>query len=153
MTRERSNEEILKRKHQLEYIFERMKRRSIRSDLAEHLYLNDIVLYNAIVSYFHDVDRHKEFHGSVLVDEVKQAAYLIKWIAKLRPIYFDVKLLNPSYNVLYANEIFAIRSGFSYLGVKPTTLPTKVHKEAHYTLRYRSVDERYLMLWLTHLVS
>ena len=48
--------------------------------------MNRIVMHNVVVSYFHDVDRHKDFHGTERVDQIKQAAFAIKWIAKLRRI-------------------------------------------------------------------
>lgn len=152
MNRER-NTKTNKRMHWFEHVFGEVKDKVRGSGQDEHLHLNGIILFNAIESYFDDVERHKAYHGSALVDKVKQAAYTIKWIAKLRPIYFDVDLLHPNRTVMYANEIFALRCGFLLLGVKTSTLPIKVYKEALYTLRYRSVDERYLMLWLTHLVS
>ena len=97
-------EKIATRQELLEQVFCELKN-GLGADF-EHLAINRVVLYNVVVSYFDDVDRHKDFHGTVLVDEAKQAAYTIKWIAKLRPIQFDCDVEATSQSVLYVKRDF-----------------------------------------------
>ena len=117
----------------------------------DHLEVNDVVLHNVVVSYFHDVDRHKEFHGTELVDETKQGAFTMKWIVKLRPIQFQLPAADVTKNILYVNEIFAVRCGLAFMQVAPNVLPDRLYADLLYTLRNRPIDERMLFLWLTTL--
>ena len=79
-------EKIAKRQALLEEVFVGL-REHLGSDF-KRLQVNRIILHDVVVSYFHDVKRHKDFHGFRLVDETKQAAFTMKWIAKLRPVQF-----------------------------------------------------------------
>ena len=117
----------------------------------EHLDLNRIVLHNIVVSYFDDVNRHKDFHGTDRVDDVKQAAFTMKWIAKLRPIQFSCEESEVSQQILFINEIFAVRCGLSFMKISPSNLPDQLYEDLLYTLRYRHMDERMLFVWLSTL--
>ena len=117
----------------------------------DHLELNIAVLHNVVVSYFHDVERHKEFHGTDLVDETKQGAFTMKWISKLRPIQFSCSVEDVSKDILYINEAFAVRSGLAFLRISPDVLPPRLYGDLLYTLRNRPVDDRMLLLWLATL--
>ena len=119
--------------------------------IFQYLQMNRIVLHNVVVSYFHDVDRHKAFHGTKLIDEVKQGAYTMKWVTMLRPIQFDCEDQEASQDVLYINEIYAIRCGLSFMKISPDELPEPIYFELLYTLRNRAIDERMLFVWLTTL--
>ena len=140
---------VAKRQELLHGIFSGL-RAHVGSDF-EHLEVNDVVLHNVVVSYFHDVDRHKHFHDTKLVDDTKQGAYTMKWIAKLRPIQFSCPAERVTTNLLYVNEIFAVRSGLAFMSVSPDMLPEQLFADLLYTLRHRSVDDRMLFLWLATL--
>ena len=43
-----------------------------------NLRMNRAILCIVVKSYFDDVDRHKRYHGSPLVDPIKQAGFTIK---------------------------------------------------------------------------
>ncbi|MDE0423047.1 MAG: hypothetical protein OXK76_19445 [Gammaproteobacteria bacterium] len=116
-----------------------------------NLELNRVVLFNVVVSYFHDVDRHKDFHGSERVDEAKQAAFTIKWISKLRPIQFTCEVEDASQSILFINEMFAVRCGLAFMKLSPAILPRQLYDDLLYALRYRPVDERMLFVWLATL--
>ena len=143
---------VAKRQDLLESIFA-----GLRQHLGqgfEHLQINRVVLFNVVVSYFDDVNRHKHFHGTERIDPTKQAAYTMKWIAKLRPIQFS--LPNPddaTKEILYINEIFAVRCGLAFMELTPQDLPDVIYVDALYTIRYRHLDERLLILWLATLQS
>ena len=140
---------IAKRQNLLESIFSGLQDH-LGSDFA-HIELNSIVLHNVVVSYFDDVDRHKDYHVTTRVDEVKQAAYTIKWIAKLRPIQFSCPEDVVSKPLLYVNEVFAMRGGMAFLRISPDVLPELLYDDMLYTLRYRHIDERMLIVWLSTL--
>ena len=142
---------IAKRQELLEQIFAGLA--SVPDLDFAHLELNRVVLFNVVVSYFHDVDRHKDFHGSERVDKAKQAAFTIKWISKLRPIQFTCKVEEASQSILYVNEMFAVRCGLAFMQLSPSALPRQLFDDVLYALRYRPVDERMLFVWLTTLVE
>ena len=142
-------EKIARRQNLLELTFSGL-REHLGSDF-EHIELNRAILHNVVQSYFHDVNRHKNFHGTERVDEVKQAAYTMKWIAKLRPVQFSCPEDVVSKPLLYVNEIFAMRGGMSFMKISPYILPESLYTEMLYTLRYRHIDERMLIVWLSTL--
>ena len=116
-----------------------------------HLRINRPILSIVAKSYFIDVDRHKSYHGSKLVDEVKQAGFTIKWLAKLRPIQFDSDETETTGELLYINEIFAVRAGLAFMQRSPNEVPEEIYADLLYTLHYRHVDERMLFIWLATL--
>ena len=141
--------QILKRMGLIAAEFHKFRKKLMATNPQGQAELNEATLYNVVESYFEDVERHKDYHQSTRIDKPKQAAFTIKWISKLRPIQFNHELRKPSKNMLYANELFALRCGFLFLGLKVQVLPERVYEEALYTLRYRAADERLLLLWLT----
>lgn len=142
-------EKIARRQNLLELTFSGL-REHLGSDI-EYIELNRAILHNVVQSYFHDVNRHKNFHGTERVDEVKQAAYTMKWIAKLRPVQFNCPEDVVSKPILYVNEVFAIRGGMAFMKISPDILPEPLYGDMLYTLRYRSIDERILFVWLATL--
>ena len=116
-----------------------------------HLRMNRAILSIVVKSYFDDVNRHKHYHGSPRVDEVKQASFTIKWIAKLRPIQFDCDEAETTRELLYINEIFAVRVGLAFMQRSPDEVPKEIYADLLYTLHYRHVDERMLFIWLATL--
>ena len=142
-------ERIASRQELLELIF-----RGVQEHLdpsTKHLEVNRTVLHNVVVSYFDDVDRHKDYHGTDRVDNEKQAAYTIKWIAKLRPIQFRCAEEDVYRELLYINEIYALRCGLSFMEITPAILPRRLYDDFLYTLRYRHIDERMLLIWIATL--
>ena len=117
----------------------------------EHLRVNKPVLCIVVKSYFDDVHRHKTYHGSQRIDEVKQAGFTIKWIAKLRPIQFDCTDTETTKELLYINEIFSLRCGLMFMNLSPQEIPMDVYADLLYTLHYRYIDERMLFVWLATL--
>ena len=98
-----------------------------------------------------DVDRHKQYHGSPRVDKTKQAGFTMKWIAKLRPIQFDCDDAEITRELLYINEIFAVRAGLAFMKRSPDQVPEDIYADLLYTLHYRHIDERMLFIWLATL--
>lgn len=140
---------VATRQELLEQVFDGLKAHI--GDDFDHLELNRVVLYNVVVSYFRDVDRHKEFHQTALVEQTKQAAFTIKWLAKLRPVQFRSSTEDVTQTMLYVNEVFAVRCGLAFMQISPDVLPQPLYDEILYTLRYRHIDERMLLVWLATL--
>jgi hypothetical protein len=49
------------------------------------------ILLNVVSSYFYDKERHNDFHGSNQPNAFKKAAFLCKWISKLKPFRVIIK--------------------------------------------------------------
>lgn len=128
----------------LENIFNDFKH---NSHVGPYIELDDYALYSAVVSYFEDVERYKQFHRITLINSVKCAGFTIKWIAKFRPVRFDYQA-NMPVELQYSNEFYALRCGLSFMRLGPRTIPPELLKDVLYTLRNRSVDERLLFIWL-----
>jgi hypothetical protein len=102
------------RKDTLRSIFEDFLNQQ-RKDIREFVYLNDALLYAAVCSYYHDVHRYKEYSGSEWINNYKQAAYTIKWIAKFRPIQIKEYAGEYSKALLDINLSFAISCAFVFM--------------------------------------
>jgi hypothetical protein len=81
-------------------------------------------LQNVIYSYIYDVERYKNFHGSPHPNDIKKAAFFIKWIVKISPFYVGIKdstayskksyeLIAPIVNSIFAIKLFTIITGIS----------------------------------------
>lgn len=120
----------------------------------KELNLNLSILRYLVNSYFHDVRRYKDFHGKgSLINEWKKGGFTIKWILKLRPVQFDVEPKQVNAKMLYANEIFALHSGFSLaeIDIKNNVVKKMLNEsmdEILYTFKFRPIDEGQLFLWL-----
>lgn len=71
----------------------------------EDIILNERVLMHAILDYFTDITRLKEFHDIELINKDKIIAYEISWFLKRKPI----QVLHPEReDLVYINEKFAL---------------------------------------------
>lgn len=120
------------------------------------LRFDHLVMLNVAHSAMDDIWRYKSYHlrdPDMRSDAVKRAAFLTKWITRLRPIYFARILsagdpeaaFDKKDTTLLANEGFAVH-------ISLTTLATEMGKDeivleqdffAHflYDLYYRSLSE------------
>ena len=146
---EEADKRVMQRLLLLEQTFENF-RQEFGADF-QHARMNRAILCIVVKSYFDDVDRHKSYHGSERIDEVKQAGFTIKWLSKLRPLQFDCEESETTNQLLYVNEIFAVRCGLMFMKVSPDSIPDNIYADVLYTLHYRNIDERMLFVWLTTL--
>lgn len=113
---------------------------------AGRIILNYRILKEALGHYICDMDRLTSFRGMPYSDEHKKAAYLIKWIAKCKPIHMVVTQsqtnADPAYSVgeALANELYAVWLGFTELSVPPADIPQHYTKNLIYLLHYHSID-------------
>ena len=124
----------------IEKIFKILCEKSYTAKDANHIYLNKYILQHAIESYFCDLYRLTIFRG-ITADYHKQAAFLIKWIVKLRPVQTHADVVNPSLPVLLCNEFLAITVGLVAL-FRSTAHPMQVVKQ--------EADYIYHLVYLLH---
>lgn len=136
-------------------------------------YVDDVRLKHAVYSYFMDIIRHKEFHfngtgtgdepvsvhgdrsdGGKYIDTNKQAAYMVKWLLKTKPISI---MICPETNkawlevielaarqkdlIIYTNEMFALIYATGVLGVNPMKIDNSYKERLIYQLHYRPFEE------------
>jgi len=134
-------------------------------DTQDSIYINLVLLKSAIISYYNDIYRYKDFSGSKLANKFKQAAYTIKWLVRFRPIQILEKR-HISEEIFDINITFALICGFSFLDPKMVDLimtnklkvdlmnKTKKEEEKEksfydkliYDLRYRHLSGKKLLL-------
>lgn len=131
-----NRERIESRIHIVHVVFRSIARRwpGIRIDLY--------MLRHCVESYYYDVERMKSFHFIEFADEHKRAAYTMKWICRLRPVYFDSDKNRAKSSVL-ANEALAIALARRFLSLKKP-FEEKFMLHLLYSLHFRSPDEDWL---------
>ena len=115
----------------IEQIFKRLCEKSFSPEDASNIYLNKYVLQHAVESYYCDLYRLTIFRG-IRADYHKQAAFLIKWIVKLRPVQIHADVQNPRLPVLLCNEYLAVTVGLVVLFRSITDSAKVVIDEADY---------------------
>ena len=126
------------------YIYEQIYKLYVEpSWFANHLSLE--ITRHCVDNYFIDVERIKDFHGSKRINRHRQAAYTMKWIAKLRPVQLTVghSITEAS---MFINEIFAIQLGFHYFKKPLNKLDPTILYDLLYDLHFRSFDGEVLTL-------
>lgn len=98
-------------------------------------------LYQAVESYYLDLERLKSAHNITLEDEHKQAAFMIKWLVKLRPVQYPAIRVDVGKKRALANEILALHVAFTFLRVKPGLVPAPLYDNLLYFLHYRYADD------------
>jgi hypothetical protein len=78
------------------------------------------LLHEAVASAYCDICRLTVFRGIKHADIHKQAAFLVKWIAKLRPIH--VRNYPSGSALQYINEAFAVTIALTIMAIHPNKL-------------------------------
>lgn len=146
------DEKVRRRMYLIERAFEHWCERQ-KSRGSEGFEVSRPILRVAVVSYFHDIERMKKFHRIEHADEIKQAAYTIKWITQLRPFGFQRAEDEVSDMHLVVNEHMAWRVALCFLGVIPEEVPPRLFQLMLYSARYRIVDENALLMFCEALCS
>lgn len=117
-----------------------------------NIYLCERTLHQVVVSYYYDVCRYKWFHSTDRIDGRKQAAFLVKWISKLRPV-----VLSPAeeygFFEYFANEVLALKAGLACAEINIETLDDPIVLLTIYSLKYRYMTEGGWILWFETLFS
>jgi hypothetical protein len=114
-----------------------------------HVILVRSVLFQAYISYVLDLDRHAQFHNLKLAAEHKHAAFIFKWISRLRPVQpKDTGRMEPLGCELEANGRFALACALLKLdatcdAIPPTEgFPAEGYLAKHliYASTYRDIE-------------
>lgn len=128
----------------------------VSAQAREAICLNRAILSGVVRSYFDDIERFKDYTKSQRADRHKQAAYTIKWIAKLKPIQIkiggesDEIYQNISQEVIEINARFAVYVGI-VLFLDERIIPLmseKVFNHLIYAAMFRDISGRQLALTL-----
>jgi hypothetical protein len=112
-----------------------------------------------IESWIDDLEKYCLYHN-IVPDEYKLAAFMMKWVSRLKPIPLSLGIHSDGYcqgpklhRAEYAgiNEIFAMQLGFARLKIDYrqvcATYP-KIVSELFYHLYYRGPDPKHLYITL-----
>lgn len=131
--------------------------------------VNEARLKHAVFSYFIDVIRYKEFHfspdldkdeesvhadsslGGKYVDINKQAAYMIKWLLKAKPISIELSVtadrsrlvITPEQSelMIIINEAFALIFSAAILNIPAKAIADADKERLIYQLHFRIYEE------------
>ena len=88
------------------------------NDLQEIVYVNKCILANAIIDYFNDIKRIKNFHKKIeKVNSQKVMAYLSYWFLRRKPIQIKDETTDIR-KISFINEQFILNYIFTYLSVR-----------------------------------
>lgn len=124
--------------------------------LENKLAINENVLDHAIMDYFTDVYRLKEFHKIGNINKAKIAAYEIYWILRRKPMQIIGSSMSQEnqeeqQDLSFANEGFAVTFIANEFLMPKETVPMSEEKESklfafldhlYYTFKYRNVDKQ-----------
>ena len=114
-------------------------------NILQSVYLNDVLLYAAVSSYYDDIYRFKDYSCSKWADNHKQAGYIIKWISKFRPIQIRSKSVLVDRTVLTINAVYALFVGFSFLNRNVSeSITPHYYNHLIYLLTYRNLSGKQL---------
>ena len=115
----------------IEQVFKSLCDKSFSSEVVNRIYLNKHIVQHAVESYYLDLYRLTVFRG-ITADHHKQAAFLIKWIIKFRPVQIHADVFDPHLSALLSNEHLAIAVGLVVLFRSTTDSKRAIINEAEY---------------------
>lgn len=97
------------------------------------------LLRHAVELSLLDILNFKEYHGFPYADRHKRAAFLMYWIARIKPIQIETNAnFTPALGVV--NEIYAILLALNHLEMAPDDLPDGYLKHLLFALHRGQVD-------------
>ena len=136
LIREAAEEEAL----DLMEFFTKVNRTLAKKKIAASI--NPLFLADACESCFIDLERHKDFHRLEIADRHKMAAFLFKWLAKVRPIAISAYEQGPNADyALHVNAYFALMVALGELNMDIHEFAlTPVYKHMIYSASYRNIN-------------
>ena len=120
----------------------------VRDSTGVEFRLNTNAMYLAIKSAYYDIERYKDFHQAKpqtdKSNSVKRAAYLCKWLNRVKPIEYQGEPPKPDdiYGLLI-NSQFAISMARTHIEAElklPIRFSNKLRHELMYDFTYREVS-------------
>ncbi len=110
--------------------------------------LNPAILFQVVICYFYEMERYKDWHLSdpkkKKANDVKQFAFLVYWLVKLKPVYFSMVAGEYKKNDkrILANAMFAVLAGGLH---QKKTPQDELLDELYYQLTYRETTRDSLL--------
>ena len=82
------------------------------NDIADKVKINSFMLIHAIMDYFTDISRLKEFHKIDFTNSYKTMAYEISWLLRRKPIQV---LEDQKEDLVYINEKFILSYAINFI--------------------------------------
>lgn len=123
--------------------------------LEEVAYIHEMALIHAIMDYFSDVQRLKDYQKIDHVNEIKIKAYETFWPLKRKPLQLKKQLEDDRF--LYVNEKFLLTRLTSFMLEDNINMPLIGNKQAafknfldtlYYYLKFRKCDAQSMELML-----
>ena len=133
----------------LRKLFDKFKKNFERKWPGTVLEISDRVVFSLVNSMSDDVERMQNYHGIKHKDDIKRAAFMVKWILRTRPVFSNNHNGHGySDKLVLANEMFAVFAALSVLEWPVLILSEVIWKNCYYTLHYRNFEEGLFMLFL-----
>lgn len=145
------SEEVISDRYR--YLYDKMKKYIEERKCQDILVINEGLLQQAVMDYFTDVYRLKEFHKIDHINMTKIVAYEVHWLLKRKPIQLPGYVQESKY--VYANEGFLTTfiahelltpEEKSLLSEQEKQDFLKLLRHINYHLKYRSIDKQTLEL-------
>lgn len=126
-------------------------------NIADKVTINSFMLIHAILDYFTDISRLKEFHKIDLTNSYKTMAYEISWLLRRKPIQV---LEDQREDLVYINEKFILSYAVNFLTTSKESIRyqdlSKVRQQCfngfiesfYYHLKYRNCGAQSIELAL-----
>lgn len=126
------------------------------AEIADKVRVDEVILMHALLDYYSDVSRLKQFHKVEHINDMKSIAYETFWFLRRKPLQ---TLENPEQSELLAfiNEKFAFsRIAYFLVGSGKGAALSEEHKKGflnyldtfYYFLKYRNFDAQMLELMI-----
>ena len=125
------------------------------NNLNNVAYINHMALSHAIMDYFSDIQRLKDYQDIEHVNEIKIKAYETFWLLKRKPIQLIQQIEDD--RMLYVNEKFLLSRLTSFMLGDKINIPLVEEKESafknflntlYYYLKFRQCDAQSMELML-----
>lgn len=125
------------------------------NSLEEIAYVNEMALTHAIMDYFADIQRLKEYQQIEYANEIKIKAYETFWLLKRKPIQLKTQIDDDRY--LYVNEKFLLTRLTSFMLEDDINMPIVGDKSIafknflntlYYYMKFRRCDAQSIELML-----
>lgn len=125
------------------------------NQLNEIAYIHEMALTHAVMDYFSDIQRLKDYHRIEHVNEIKIKAYETFWLLKRKPLQLKGQIEDDKY--LYVNEKFLLTRLTSFMLGDDINKPIIGEKgimfknyldTLYYYLKFRKCDAQSMELML-----
>lgn len=146
-------EEVIE--NRIKQIASEMKEFLKTCELTDSVYIHEMLLTHAVMDYFSDIQRLKDYQKIEHINEVKIKAYETFWLLKRKPLQLTKQLESDKW--LYVNEKFLLVRLTNFMLLDNMNVPmiqerkvafTNFLDTLYYYLKFRRTDAQVLELML-----